>query len=274
MQRAFKKLRREDARLDNDSAPGQIEQPPVQQLEGRSSPLKTNNLGLRQLWAPDHPSTAIADVVFLHGLTGDSYRTWLHQSSGIHWPSTFLCQDIPDVRILAFGYDADVVNSWSAAGQDRVGTHAQNLLSSLADKRDETESTERPIIVVGHSLGGLVAANALNITRYSTLKHISNVGQHIRAMLFLGTPHYGSDLAAWAALGTRIASTLKHTNKAIVNLLERDSEVLAGIQDGFAHALESRKERGQPIVISCFIESKPVSGIGLVCTGALPLTWI
>jgi protein SERAC1 len=47
-------------------------------------------------------------IVLVHGLTGSSHETWLDKT-GVHSPTTILSQDIDDARILAFGYDADVV---------------------------------------------------------------------------------------------------------------------------------------------------------------------
>ena len=29
------------------------------------------------------------------------------------WPESFLANDLPQVRIIMYGYDADVVNFWS-----------------------------------------------------------------------------------------------------------------------------------------------------------------
>ena len=58
----------------------------------------------------DHGKEAYVDIVFVHGLTGNAYNTWLDKETGVHWPSKLLEQDIPESRILSFGYDADVVN--------------------------------------------------------------------------------------------------------------------------------------------------------------------
>jgi protein SERAC1 len=50
-----------------------------------------------------------------------------------------------------------------------------------------------------------------------------------------------------------------------VEVLKRDSEVLARIQDGFhTMAMARRREGLQPIEISCFYEELPLPGVGLV----------
>lgn len=56
----------------------------------------------------------------------------------VPWPKLFLSQDIPEARISAFGYDADVVKFLGQAGQNKVRQHAVNLLAGLADMRFDT----------------------------------------------------------------------------------------------------------------------------------------
>ena len=81
-----------------------------------------------------------ASIVFIHGLTGDSDRTWLHEESGVFWPVDFLTRDIPNARILAFAYDADVVNLRGPVSQNRISNHATNLLGELARLREKSDS--------------------------------------------------------------------------------------------------------------------------------------
>lgn len=64
--------------------------------------------GLRVLYQPPDVSKTLVDIVFVHGLTGDSYNTWLEKETQTYWPKDILSVDVPDARILAFGYDADV----------------------------------------------------------------------------------------------------------------------------------------------------------------------
>ena len=129
------------------------------------------------------PNYALFSIVFVHGLTGNRENTWTCNST--LWPETLLPQEIPEARILAFGYDADVVNFWLPAGQNRIGNHAQNLAQSLANLRDRTETVSyvnmcggaftdgrqpsRPIFFVAQSLGGLVCENVSILLLYLSL---------------------------------------------------------------------------------------------------------
>jgi protein SERAC1 len=94
--------------------------------------------------------------VFVHGLTGKQVSTWRMKSEEKSWPETLLSKSVPEARILAFGYDADIAGFVQVAGLNRVANHASNLLGRLANLRDSDDSNDRPIIFVAHSLGGLV----------------------------------------------------------------------------------------------------------------------
>ncbi len=94
------------------------------------------NYGIKTLY--DHGKEAYVDIVFVHGLTGNAYNTWLDKETGVHWPSELLGPDIPESRILSFGYDADVVNIWTRgpASSSRLSNHAENLVGKLVRKRE------------------------------------------------------------------------------------------------------------------------------------------
>jgi alpha-beta hydrolase superfamily lysophospholipase len=62
---------------------------------------------------------------------------------------------------MTFGYDADVVNFLKPAGQNTVRSHARNLVGDLAAAREESDSVDRPIILVAHSLGGLICEDVI-----------------------------------------------------------------------------------------------------------------
>lgn len=72
----------------------------------------------------------------VHGLGGDAFTTWTHPKENKFWLRDFLPQQIPDARIMTFGYNADVAFGQSTA---EVVDHAKSLLTSLVDKREESE---------------------------------------------------------------------------------------------------------------------------------------
>jgi len=96
------------------------------------------------------------DIVFIHGLNGGRLSTWT--KDGVLWPRDLLPQTIPNIRVMTFGYNADLVMNTSTYG---IRDHATKLLSSLRDKREEQNELERPLIFVCHSMGGIVVKQAL-----------------------------------------------------------------------------------------------------------------
>lgn len=65
---------------------------------------------------------------------------------------------------------------------------------------------------------------------------------------------------------SRFLGLVKQTNPKIVEVLRRDSEVLARIQDSFHTVIKARGTENLPkIEISCFYEELPLLGVGLVC---------
>lgn len=116
-------------------------------------------------------------IVAVHGLGGHLFRTWTHKSQCC-WLRDLLPEDIPDARIMTFGYDANVIGSSMNTFKDS----AQLLLQHLLLKRDPELvcgstmkvlkeknlflnfnpkiPSSRPILFICHSLGGLVAKQA------------------------------------------------------------------------------------------------------------------
>ncbi|KAM7213043.1 hypothetical protein V8F06_011597 [Rhypophila decipiens] len=228
-----------------------------------------SNRGITVLHVPDNRSNAVQpgseiDIVFIHGLTGNSYNTWIHRESGLHWPRDLVKHDIPNARVLSWGYDADVASFWGHASSNQLGEHARNLLGDLARLRVETASEQRPIIFVVHSLGGLVIQKALTISRARAEPHLNSLEYSTRGIAFMGTPHNGSDLASWAVLGASLLSNFKDANVTILKTLERDSEILRDTQDAFGQLLRTREGQGRPIGVTCFFEEHALTGVGMV----------
>ncbi|MCJ1271350.1 hypothetical protein MMC22_011250 [Lobaria immixta] len=262
-----------DENLDATSSTGRRKITAIDEGENISSgigpPVDRNpnvnpRLGVTVLHEPSDPTAAVVDIVFVHGLTGNSARTWTQQRTGTHWPVSLLSRDIPNSRILSFGYDADVVNFWSPVSQNRLGNHALNLLGGLTRLREKSDTEDRKIVFVAHSLGGLVTQDCLWTSRNHPEKHLRQVSSCTIGISFLGTPHHGADLAAWAKFGTTIANIFKSANSDIVSVLRPGSEILARVQDGFHGLLRMRINEGSEIAITCFFEELALPAVGKV----------
>ncbi|KXH55001.1 hypothetical protein CNYM01_03401 [Colletotrichum nymphaeae SA-01] len=223
-------------------------------------------IGVSVLYNPSDGNAAVEcldSIVFIHGLKGHREKTWTSDNASDPWPKALLPSEIPNARVLAYGYDADVAKATDMVSVSRIRDHAATFLKRLTNFRDRTDSSARPIIFVCHSLGGLVCQAAL--ARAYTREHLKEVLEATRGILFLGTPHHGSALAVWAERLGKSVGVLKQTNTEILGVLRPESEVLAEIQDNFHNITQSQTKAGVgTIQITCFYEELPLPGIGLV----------
>lgn len=166
------------------------------------------------------------DIFALHGLNGDREETWTYTpeaaredkvkvagmnnfrgklgskeskiETGAHgnplWLRDFLKEDFPNSRIYSVGYNSKVAFSF---GTGRLDSFARELLVNIQRTRETEDEKQRPILFVCHSMGGLVVKKAL-LVAYVAEVHYKNILDSTTAVLFLGTPHGGSDSAALA----------------------------------------------------------------------------
>lgn len=83
----------------------------------------------------------VYSIVFVHGLnplnTQDfAEKTWTHYESGTLWPRGILPLNVPNCRILHFGYNSNV--AFDVSNQD-IKDHANTLLDRLCRNRKVTE---------------------------------------------------------------------------------------------------------------------------------------
>ncbi|KAH7118589.1 hypothetical protein B0J13DRAFT_651721 [Dactylonectria estremocensis] len=248
----------------NKTNPEEMEPKGLTKNEGGQTP-RYSTQGTYGLRVCHDPENAVADIVFVHGLTGNRETTWTHSSSGVFWPTHLLRADVPNMRILTFGYDADVVHFWAMASQNRVRNHALNLVNALVQLRERTETEHRAILFVTHSLGGLVFEDAMIASRNSAEAHLQRMYYSTYGVCFLGTPHCGSDLANWASVVGKITNIVKTTNTSLLNVLQAESEVLALIQTDFHNLVRSRQDQGWPALrITCFYEELGLRNVGTI----------
>lgn len=138
--------------------------------------------------------TAKPRVVFLHGLDGDIRKTWMAnpKDEKTLWPR-WVGEDT-GCPVWLMGYGA-AMSRWSgdAMALPRQATAVIERLSS------EPRLLEGPVILVGHSLGGLVIKTALQHGMSRDVERHKKVAHCVKGIVFVGTPHFGSKLATFAA---------------------------------------------------------------------------
>ncbi|OBT88503.1 hypothetical protein VE02_03443 [Pseudogymnoascus sp. 03VT05] len=147
---------------------------------------------LRQLYPnPGAEDTASVDIIAVHGLNYRSkedhaWDTWRTPpgNEGRLWLRDDLPKYVPEARIFLYEY-----NSTAAYGNDRgsFSDKANELLEAIRVDREDLEA--RPILLLGHSMGGLLIKQALiNAAQNNKYKSIQAA---TKGLAFFATPHYG-----------------------------------------------------------------------------------
>lgn len=204
--------------------------------------IPVNRYGLTEVSSPTD-STPNVDVVFVHGLNGDPHNTWTSETSKVFWPAQILPPVLIDEkpRVLVYGYDADVTSFTDGASKDKIHNHAEQLIAALQSNRRIRKATERPIVWIAHSLGGLVVKRALIYSseiRGVKTEHLRSVFVSTYGILFLGTPHHGSDIAQWGnrlewICSVMLPKKIVDTQPQLVDALKTNNETLQVIDRQF-----------------------------------------
>jgi len=207
------------------------------------------------------------DVVFVHGLWGGVFFTWRQREkdgfdSGASdisnfsfcWPRDWLLEDVQSrdhVRLIGCDFDS-YLSQW---GDD---CPIQNFNRNL-DERSEDMLTSlmmagvgsRPVIFVGHSMGGLIIKKMLLLAQSN--ERFQSVAANTKGVVFYSTPHAGSEIA-------RMNPVLKYIVFPSIEVqeLEMDHPDLHILNDYFKKFVQQFKTR----VIS-FGETLPTRHLGM-----------
>jgi predicted alpha/beta hydrolase family esterase len=173
------------------------------------------------------------EVIFVHGLGGDAFGTWHprgkqdSQDSWLFW----LSQDMPDIQIWSLEYEAEPF-AWRGNTMPLVD-RATNTLALL----DIDDIGERPLVFITHSLGGLLVKQMLRHAIDFGEPRWKAIAEQTKGIVFLSTPHSGSDLANWVNyIGGVLRTTVNvdeleahHSRLRELNILYRNHEKLSQI---------------------------------------------
>jgi len=244
--------------------------------------VEINDKGFTVLVNPDRP---VVDIVFIHGFTGHPKNTWTQtperntwesesrkllglfstkikastprptvasrksSQAEVYWPRDLLPQTAPNARILTYGYDTKIrLLAEGPVSHNTIRDHGWEFLRAVEEVRRNEPS--RPLLLVAHSLGGLVVKEALRKSRdsKSARRHVKS----IVGVLFFGTPHRGANPGG--AIHRVLIHLIKSMgvvryNDRIVHDLMPPGEHLKEMRDEFA-----RLARRRQWIIYCFQE--------------------
>lgn len=194
------------------------------------------------------PTGHSADVVFVHGLNGHHIKTWQnYNKTEAYWPK-WLAKDFPLYGIWSLEY---VINStdWRGPTMPLVD-RATNVLSRITQKG----IGKRPVVFITHSMGGLLVKQVLRNALDFGNEQQRKLPQNTVGIIFLSTPHFGSDLASWVEYFRLI-----YRSSASVNELRAHNVHLNNLNLQFREYVQQRN-----VAVRVYYETYPTRGVLVV----------
>lgn len=163
--------------------------------------------GLQKIAGCDNVDRAM-DIVFIHGLDGDSWTTWMADKDDIatFWPN-WVAEDFAQVGLWTLGYAADSTK-WKEESMP-LADRGYQVVESLASHG----LGERPMVFITHSMGGIVAKQILRHAESFGVSRWESVCKKTKGMAFIATPHSGAHIANFAELAKAVYRTNEHVGE-------------------------------------------------------------
>ena len=157
-------------------------------------------------------------VIFVHGVMGDMYKTWIEPESGTSFIDLIANDDeLQDYDVLTFGYRTGY---WRGAPIDNAAVQLRSALTYLPRRYEN-------IVLIAHSMGGLICMKYIvdDLQKSSTPPPIAG-------LLLYGTPSTGSDLINIAkmvgfGIGLKVPGV-----RAAINLFLRSQRQITDLATG------------------------------------------
>lgn len=185
-------------------------------------------IGLVQFHTSIEPD---ADVVFLHGIRGDPRGTWT-ATNRFCWPEWTASVE-PSFGVWSVRYPAPIFGH-----SYEVLTTAGMIITCLVQRGVGT----RPLALVGHSLGGILAKAIL--LRASQPGGQGRIADNAMTLVTLGTPHGGS-LFGLLATVMRPAGT-----STILREIRPGSRILRLVADDLRARYDARAQARLPLLVN------------------------
>ncbi|KFY10202.1 hypothetical protein V491_07769 [Pseudogymnoascus sp. VKM F-3775] len=185
-------------------------------------------------------SASSVDIVAVHGLDEAKLDTWTDPRTNILWLRDLFPYKQLNVRVLAYGYEAENLSSSRDNTADRTLPYATTLIAALCAERELSNASERPIIFICHGFGGILVKRALAFSSRSRSKHVEHrrsIYVSTYGIIFMGTPHNGMSKEAIQAQGPW-KNKITGLNQFQLGL-RKQSEVLRDIADQFAPLMKN-----------------------------------
>ncbi|KAG5753803.1 hypothetical protein H9Q70_003566 [Fusarium xylarioides] len=185
------------------------------------------------------------DLVAVCGLGGHALGSFKEKNGRFVWLRDALPSDIPNARILTYGYDTKLSRSNAFQNLTDLG---RALKIDLEDIRVfdqafppisskinvyEHPNQRRSILFIGHSLGGLVIKEAVRLFEEEPLEPDFPILNAVSGFAFFGVPHRGLEVKCLVPL------VKDNPNRALLESLNKNSSLLDHLQSDFGKILKA-----------------------------------
>jgi len=178
------------------------------------------------------------NVLAVSGLGSHAFGSFVHKKDGHMWLRDGLPRHLPTARVMIYGYESGLQRSTSVAN---LGDLASSLRIAIVGL---LQSQKQRVILIGHSLGGLLIKEAL------VQIAASDAGLDLMApllgMLFFGVPNDGMDI------GSLIPIVGDQPNRFLLESLNAMNSQILGLQRQAFSKLSS----GSDFEMFCFFETE------------------
>ncbi|KAL7917378.1 hypothetical protein ACQKWADRAFT_324692 [Trichoderma austrokoningii] len=199
------------------------------QIEDDSVDLDDGFAGITTLYNPP-PDEHNIDIIAISRIGGHAFGSFKKKGGNYMWLRDALPKDIPTARIMIYGYNSTIASSTSMQNLEDLATSFRDSLLPLV-----RSDTLRPIIFIGHSLGGLIVKQALTILSKSQRDADIKLIQAVYGIVFFGVPNHGMDITSLVLMAGDgpnrfLIESINFHNSQILDILHRDFQVALGKQ--------------------------------------------
>ncbi len=190
--------------------------------------------------------------VFIHGLACDE-QSWRRPSAA--WQGSAWEHSMPPGEAIHYGallaQDADISALYLRYNTGLpVADNARQLAEQLEQLIDAAPARVRELVLVGHSMGGLVARAACELAAADKRVWLG----HVRLLVCLGTPHQGAMLEQWGHL-TSLALGLSKVTQPLARVANARSQGIKDLRHGLRTKGSGKTPASPPALALRFISA-------------------
>lgn len=161
----------------------------------------------------------------------------------------WLPKDFPNARIIGLNYESSLTQWYGAKCPCLKNTgKLQPRAIEFLEKISKAGVGQRPIVWIGHSMGGLLIKSIMVQASKSDDPLVRQISNNTRGIIFMGTPHKGSPVAKLK----QHTSTIFWPSVEVQEMKENAPDLL-NLNEEFLDLVRN----GQKVEIACLCEGRP-----------------